>query len=244
MPFYSWSRKNIPFWAEVAVTRPNVFAQLQRTIEFVQSDEAKKMDRNLLPEFATKNFGIPLNVDKATGDVKVGILGSWLSASELGHITSIHRGFKHALSLGHPVPKTALELLTNQSFYSGRPIEEFPGEPYGDAFPLLGSNPSKRAVHIAKSVVGGRALSEIYKMTTAETPSGPLDLTTRITNFLSLSPKIAGLNKEKLEQSLKFDTSIRKGKLKRMLNKAKKYGTKEDVTYIRNLLKDVTGDAN
>ena len=245
MPFYEFSRKNIPMWAEVAITKPHVFGQLQRTIEFLQTDEAKKMDRSLLPEFANKNFGIPLSIDKGTGDIKVGILGAWLSASELGQITSIHRAFDHVMQLGHPIPKTMMEVHTNRSFYTGRPIEEFPGEPDLTGWPVPpGFSNTKKNVHIFKSAIGGRFLNELYKMKTAETPSGKLSLTNRITNFLALSPKTAGLNAETLMKSLQFETNVRKGKLKRMLNKAKKYGTKEDVTYVKNLLKDAAGDIN
>jgi hypothetical protein len=249
MPFYSWSRKNMPMWAELAVRRPGVFSQLQRLVEAFQTDEVKQMDRALLPKWANKAFGIPLTIDKTTGDVKVSVLQNWLSMADLTHVVRenpIHGMARFGLQNTNPIPKTLMELITNQSYYTGRPIEEFPGEPYGPDWPFPGAPKlSKRMVHIIKSMPPyGRAFAELFKATTPKTPTGESSIIERALNFASLTPKLKSFNIEKLKESMKFDTAVRKGKLKRMLNKAKKYGSADDVRYIRDLLKDVSGNAN
>jgi hypothetical protein len=100
-------------------------------------------------------------------------------------------------------------------------------------------------VHIIKSMPPyGRAFAELFKATTPKTPTGESSIIERALNFASLTPKLKSFNIEKLKESMKFDTAVRKGKLKRMLNKAKKYGSADDVRYIRDLLKDVSGNAN
>lgn len=249
MPFYSWSRRNIPLWAELAVRRPNAFSQLQRFIEAFQSEEVQKMDRKILPSWANKAFGIPLKVDKATGDVKVSILQNWLSMADLAHVmreNPIHGLAMHGVEALHPVPKTILEKITNQSFYSKQPIEEFPGEPYLTRWPTPGGpRLSKDWVHTLKGVLPhGRLMSELHKLTTAETPQGKTELWTRIGNFLSFSPKIKSFDVEKLRKRYEFDVNIRKSKLKRLLNSAKRWGDKETIRYLKDLWKDAAGDLN
>jgi hypothetical protein len=235
MPFYSWSRKNIPLQLEALVTQPQKYAQLGRGIEALQSEEAKNMDPKLLPKWAHEQLGIPTRINKATGNLEVSILRSWLPAADLMaivHSNPIHASARHVLTLAHPIPKSILEQHINYNVFTERPLEEFPGEPQK----FLGAVMSKRMAHSFKNI---RLLSEIDRFMRDETREGELEDLIRYLNATGLITKIRGFDPEKLEKRFKFDVKKRTAQLKRSEKSAKATGDEDLIAFFENMREDI-----
>jgi hypothetical protein len=229
LPFYSWSRHNLPLQLEALALQPSKYNRLGQAIELFQSKEGQEFDRSLLPQWVNENLGIPTRINKRTGDVEVSILRSWVPAGDLMavvHKNPVRALMRQATSMAHPIPKTLLELHTNRSFYTERPIKEFGM----DSMEFLGKPMDKRAVHILKNV---RALSEIDKaFFPKESATGTYSKSQRLVNALGIAPKVKTFNVKRLEERKKFDIVIEKSKLKRVYNKAKKHG---DIAMMRHM---------
>lgn len=236
-PFYTWTRKNIPLQLESMVTQPHKYADIGRVIEFLQSPEARDMDKKKLPSWIADNFGVPTHINRKTGNLEVSLLGSWLPAADLKPIITATPG-ESLLQLGtqllHPVPKVAYEMMANKNMYTEKPIEEVPGEP--DFF--FGKPMPKKVIHLMKQV---RLISEIEKAVSGRTTGGEVEVAERIMGGLGLVPKIKAFDIEQLERNWKYELGTRKGKLKRLLKKAEREGDPAYSKYIKNLLEEARG---
>jgi hypothetical protein len=244
-PFWRWTRNNVPLQARALLSQPGKFGQLARFVEFFQSDEGKRFDRKLLPKWTSEQFGVTTRINKKTGDVEAQLLRSWIPAMDLMAIVNskpIHSIARTGMSLLHPIPKGLIEQHINKSFFTGREIEEFPGEPYPMRWPTtFGPQLSKRAVHALKTF---RLPSELHRIFQETTPTGEVQVMERLMSASGIVPKVKAFDVETLRKSYKFDVAKRKAVLKRKLNRAKKFGNKEFTDYFRNLLEDVSGNAN
>jgi len=229
------SRKNIPLQLEAAIRQPYKFANLQRMIAFLQSDDGKNFDRRLLPKWTNEQFGIPTRINPRTGDVEALLMRSWLPAMDLMAIVDtnpIRPMRRTVLSLGHPIPKLMLENALNFNMYTGNKIWEYPGETYPTKF--LGAKLSKRQVHNLKTF---RIAGEMQRILQGKTPTGQLDLSQRMAGAVGL-PKVKSFNVEVLKKRLKFDVNMRAAKIRRKLSRAKRFGDPEMVRYLENILED------
>ena len=235
-PFYTWTRKNIPLQLEFLIKNPGKFANLQRTFELLQTDEAKNMDRTLLPGWVSENAGLPTRINKDTGNVEVSLLGSWLPQADLRSVASLHDVFRLASGALNPLIKLPLENYFNKSVFSEQPIRNYEGEPA--EVPFLGMNLTKRATYNLRSI---RLLNEIDKLTQAKRAGGELPLNTRIISALGVTPKTYAFDVERLKERRKYEVSTRKGILKRGLKAARKVDRAGQNKYIR-AVKSVGGE--
>jgi hypothetical protein len=237
VPFYNWIRHNLPLQAEMAVMQPNKYAQLGRVIGFLQTDEGKNFDKRKLPGWVNENFGVPLRVNKKSGDVELSLLRSWVPAMDLMAITSANPVESLGRDLGgmlHPFIKTPVEHLTNTNLFTMRDLEEFPGEPTR----FLGKEMPKKLAHMAKNI---RALSEIDRLTRDSSGVGELDSFQKWMTSLGITPKFKAFDVESLNKRLEFDRNQRAATLKRLYNSAKRDGDLGAQQYYRNLWEDVEG---
>jgi hypothetical protein len=222
-PFYSWTRFNMPLQVNMAITMPGKFGNFKRAIEtFVQSEEAREFDQSMLPEFVSESLGIPTRINKKTGNVEVLYGRYWWPGSDLMSIVH-HNLPKAALrtagTLLGPAQKFGIEQLTGQNLYSGRPIEQYPGQ----ETKFLGVPMEASTVHKMKTFRGFNELNKLF----AGGPGGrELSTKQRVAGFMGL-PKVASFNPEILEQRKKFDIAMLKGKLKKDYTKAMKVGDED-----------------
>ncbi|RCW44213.1 hypothetical protein [Paenibacillus prosopidis] len=120
VPFYRWSRNNIPFQIKQLVTNPLKYENVNKAKEEAQNYFG--MDPEKESDFTKNSFAFPVSGDGlGTGSM----LGLNLPLSDLTKLNEPAKLFADSLS---PVIKTPIELGTNYNLFKGRDIEQFKGE--------------------------------------------------------------------------------------------------------------------
>ena len=142
MPFYTWSRFNIPLQAQAVVQNPRPFVRLSEVVNTVRQQglpigagegfgertaRLRSEDRELLPEFIREAVGIPFRLSP-DGDPEYFLLGGWLPAADL-EVLGRSGGIVDKLAqLLSPFLKEPLEQAFNYDTFVKRKLEEFPGQ--------------------------------------------------------------------------------------------------------------------
>lgn len=137
MPFFSWTRNNIPLQLQSLISNPTNrayvrLAELTTAAKHFQSGDEpeQRLDgfhRNILPEFVREQVGIPIRLDD-NGDPTYFMLGYWIPAGELESIMSPKSVIRKAYNMLAPYFKAPIEQGYNYDGFLQRKIEEFPGE--------------------------------------------------------------------------------------------------------------------
>lgn len=115
IPFYTWSRMNIPFQLKSLINDPRSYAGINKIRLNAQSTAG--LDENNTPDFMKNNFAIPLSHSK--------MLGLNLPLGDLTKLSSPLKLLTDGIS---PIIKTPLEESLNYNFFKGKPIEKFAGQ--------------------------------------------------------------------------------------------------------------------
>jgi hypothetical protein len=142
MPFYTWSRFNIPLQAQALVHNPRPFVRLSEIVNTVRQkgfpvgagegfeervSKLRAEDRELLPDFIKEAIGIPFRL-APSGDPEYFLLGSWLPAADLEVLSGPGRFFEKLEQLVSPLIKEPGEQVFNYDTFLDRKIEQFPGQ--------------------------------------------------------------------------------------------------------------------
>lgn len=124
-PFYTFSRKNLPFVTEMIATKPHYVARVKKVIDNVERQmEGKPMDEEILPEFIKTNVPIYLGRNEK-GSANYGMLKSFISLTD---IETFGRGPDWVLDNLTPFAKEALIQKLNYDPFFKREIIEYPGQ--------------------------------------------------------------------------------------------------------------------
>ena len=152
MPFYTWSRKNIPLQLENLVKQPAKYAAIEKGKRAIEGDE-KGIPRHELPEFIKKQFAIRTKRDAQTGEETYFLLGGWLPAADIERMD-----MASIFNMLHPLVKTPIEQTVNYSVWSTKQIERFPGE----KGTFLGTDMGIRDIHILRNIVMLNEVDRIF----------------------------------------------------------------------------------
>jgi len=129
MPFYTWSRKNIPFQFEQMMKNPGKYKAIDT---FRQTIEARSEtpDEKILGHWFLDNYAMRTGVD-AKGNPTYFLFGGWWPAADIWKLVaapvSKHTGSlpvpQLALDLLHPIPKVMLETMMKQSLFTGKELD-------------------------------------------------------------------------------------------------------------------------
>jgi hypothetical protein len=167
MPFYTWSRKNIPLQLESIVTHPDKVNKINLFKENIQS-QAQVPDQGEMPEYIRE--GMPVFLPGAPeGGFSAITLQNLLPFSDLQVFTKylntssmpdsveegkLSKAASTAMSGVNPIFKAPIEYLTNYDFFRRQNIEKFPEE----SADMLGV---KMPVHLAKLLSNIVLVSEV-----------------------------------------------------------------------------------
>ena len=118
IPFYTWTRKNIPLQLEVLVKNPRVFARIndvQNAIAGENIDWTKK------PEYIQDMVGI----QPKGSDMYVAMN---LPYQDLTRLPINSNTSADLLSSINPIIRAPIESITNQRWWTGQKLEKYPGE--------------------------------------------------------------------------------------------------------------------
>ena len=122
-PFYTFAKKNTAFQLENFLKTPRKYANMNRIVDDVQ-EEHGLTDENM-PEYADEQMWIPIPFIGGKGN-KVQMIKLNLPQTEAREM------FEHPLqkliTSSTPLLKAPFELMANEKFFTGMPIEKFKGE--------------------------------------------------------------------------------------------------------------------
>lgn len=126
MPFYTWTRKNIPMEVEALMKRPKDFAVVQKGIDAIEGEDRDQP----LPDWA-----------EDTGLIKMGDSGKYFNPNlpyqDLGRLPVNRDNIANLLASLNPLIRGPIEWTTNTEMYSGKPIERYANEE--QTMPIIGT---------------------------------------------------------------------------------------------------------
>lgn len=138
IPFYTFAKTAIGMQMDALLTKPASVTWFKKVHDSLNAmrDKSEVEQEAMLPEFVESAFGIPMKVEN--GVARVWMFGSLMPVSVLGEfVNSVMASFDDESpdSAGryigkqlHPIIKTSIENIRNESFFTQRPVERFDGE--------------------------------------------------------------------------------------------------------------------
>jgi len=243
MPFYTFSRRAIPSMLNAVARNPGKLMAMKRALlepktgikVFGLGPIEQPLPDELLPNYITENFGIPVRLDE-DGNPQYFILESWLPVFELNKLSmSPTRLWEETTQMLTPLIKAPLEWALNYSLFWKSEIERYEGE----TAQFLGFRLQKRNVlHFLKTV---RTLNEIdnFIRTMPNTDDYRkrelLDSTMR---FL-FGVKLNEVDVKRRKASVEYQKKRTLGKLKSAYVRAEKIGDEKNMGILQNLISEI-----
>lgn len=123
IPFYTWTRKNIPYQLQALVSHPGQYSVFPKFA--IESEKAAGGDKGtILPDYMTKNFSFQIPLGKHTYTTPQLGMGDLARFFE-GRNTAM----QSAMGMVNPAFKIPAEIALNKSFFTGQPIADPAGHP-------------------------------------------------------------------------------------------------------------------
>jgi hypothetical protein len=119
IPFVTWARKNIPLQFAELCKQPGIYSKVGAAKRFVE-DFSDGLDEDDLPGWMKDQFAVRLPFQFPTGQAYAS-LDLPLQDLQLPSLSEV-------FSMLNPLLKVPIEQAVNTEFFSGRPIEDSPGE--------------------------------------------------------------------------------------------------------------------
>lgn len=162
VPFYTWTRKNIPLQLESLVTQPGKPSAVNKLVENMRNTQGASEDD--IPEWMREEMAIPIMVNKD------GTQSYLMPDIPLTNLNMIGGGdtLKNAFGMLSPLAKVPIELAMNKQAFTGAPIEKYEGS--WSKFGNL-ELPSKLAYGLSQLGSIPRTAADIAGSLSEETPS-------------------------------------------------------------------------
>lgn len=166
LPFYTWSRFNIPRMFQTFATEPVIHYRFQQILKDWQRTEGiMTSDERAIPKWMSDRYGIP--VKRGKDGTLYFLLGDGFfpfadAARVFRDVTSLAKGGSNAQSMFTdmvtPFLKIPLEQLFNESLFTRTELERAPGEP-ARSWTLRGLGFTRRGQHRLFGVIPMDALT-------------------------------------------------------------------------------------
>lgn len=129
IPFWSWTRYNLPFQLRLAMMKPGEFADLAKVQRAVEAQAGTPPRDEQVPEWMDTALPVRIRKAKTGADVyEYFVLGSWLPAADAVRLFDRNA----VMDLIHPTIISALEAAQNVSNrlsgeYQHEPVKKYPG---------------------------------------------------------------------------------------------------------------------
>ncbi len=153
LPFYKWTRANIPLQIHYLLTRPAKWTGATKIMRAFQENVPAPADESILGEEADRSLPIRVRQNK-DGTYQYWYMASWWPGADLFRM--MNPGAE-LLGMLTPFLKAPLELVAHKSFYWDAPTEKYPGE----TGYFLGRRMRRSEIQLLKNIV---PLSELDKL--------------------------------------------------------------------------------
>lgn len=119
VPFYTWTRKNIPLQFEQIIAQPGKFSGIAKVGRTLEGD----IDTEDLPDYMREGFVIKAGEKDGVPRILYNL------GLPVGDVNKLNKA--DALSLVSPFIKTPLEIMTNKNFFFDKPLDESNRPPKG-----------------------------------------------------------------------------------------------------------------
>lgn len=232
IPFYTWTRKNVPLQLESLVTAPNKPMGVNKFIgSFVETNYDGTPDERYLPDWMIQNFPVRVRKNQTTGNFEYFLLGSWLPLADIDKIFHPVRFVVNSLS---PFLKEPIQQVANKDFYYNREIDQ------GDEYErFLGRNMPKRVTHLLRNL---RILNESDKL--FFTPNSDTEAISNSTKLIrALIGKIYPFDPELQRQFQQKDYKRKESRLKANLKKAVRKGDDSEQDRLQRRIEQLVEEA-
>lgn len=214
MPFYSWTRKNLPLQVEALLKRPGKVLPIEKARRSLAQGIGSPPEE-FMPEWVRERM--PVTFAKRGREYSYFPLESWLPYAD---ISKLERPTEILGELLSPIIRTPLELVQNRSWYFEAPIERYKGE----TREFLRKDIPVRLAYVLQQL---RVLNELhrllgYKKKSLQAPPQP-SVPERLTRFFT-GIKVYRYDIEKAKRSLRWKILEDLKALKIGLKRAEKYG--------------------
>lgn len=163
MPFYTWTRKNVPLQLEHLITQPGKYAGLEkavRAIEKIGMGDSRPVNEKYLSDYIKNNTAMRVKYNEDDKTYYYFLLGNWLPSYQA--IDFLSQPLKNIIDMVTPLLKTPIELLSNKSFFKNtlgesEMIENYPGQTTN----FLGFNVPVKTATVLRNI---RFLNELDKL--------------------------------------------------------------------------------
>lgn len=229
MPFYAWTRFNLPLQVEMLVHAPRRFNRVGKAIRLTEDQfGGPEPNEIFLADWMKQALSIRWRYNKEKGTYQYFLLDSWLPVADLEKLFS-GREFKDALvNLWSPLQKVPIELLFNYNQFTKRKIREFPGQRKKLIGVTIPTPASAKIAHFLRNI---RVLNEIDRLLQAHDRDGWLSV---IWRTLGLKSYPADFQKQKKRWT--FDIQKRVRFAKSRLSLAKKRGERKNIELLERAI--------
>lgn len=145
VPFYTWTRKNVPLQLESLARDPRKPLLVEKTRRAVSREDAYETEMQLAPDYVAEQLNVVLGKDDQ-GNLHV-LSGLGLPLEDLNRFYKITpaRTLNSLAALASPLLRVPVEAITDHSFFTGKPItDEATNNYYRKATSVLAAVPGLR----------------------------------------------------------------------------------------------------
>ncbi|MDA0707468.1 MAG: hypothetical protein O2963_00105 [Proteobacteria bacterium] len=126
VPFYTWTRKNIPLQLEMLAAKPRFAVGIGKAKQNIEKNVGvQNIDQSLLPEWLQKSE--PIILGERDGKIIVTKLEGYIPITDLGMLSPDEIG-RQMLGMLSPFIKFVPQMMANYNFFLEEKIKQFPGE--------------------------------------------------------------------------------------------------------------------
>jgi hypothetical protein len=164
MPFYTFTRKNVPLQFQQLMKQPGKYANLEKTVQAIENigmGDTTPANEKYLSDYIKNNTSMRVNYNPKDKSYNYFLLGNWFPAYQA--FDFISQPTQNILGMITPLLKTPLELKFNFSSFwrttldEAQDIERYPGEQVN----FMGMNVTKKTATLLKNL---RILSDLDKL--------------------------------------------------------------------------------
>jgi hypothetical protein len=163
MPFYTWTRKNLPLQLEQLVKQPGKYADIEKFVQAFENigmGDSPQPNEKYISDYIKNNTAMRINYNPKDQSYNYFLLGNWMPSYQA--MDFISQPTQNLLGMLTPILKTPLETLMNKSTFwrnslnEYQNIERYPGEQTN----FLGINMPKKTAQVLRNI---RLLNDLDK---------------------------------------------------------------------------------